>query len=284
MGSSTSKDVAVGFVLFNPTRSKRLTMNYLYIKNIMKKKNIPIFTLELIFEGQAPEIPESKNVFHVEGNSFMFHKERMCRILEEKIPPQFSKIMFCDADVIFQRKDWYEQLSKLLDTYDVVHPFSVAVWKDLTYTKDITVRKSSLLSNSHSWEYNHHPGFAWAFRREWYKKVGFFDWSITGSGDTLSCAAWLNKPLPNNSGSSPKKAILSKYETFVELVKEYPPKITYMDGIVEHLWHGSRQNRKYAERHNMLNNIKNIDDIITINKDGIFEFRDLTLNIPFLKY
>ena len=105
MGCNSSKDIAVGFVLFNPTKSKRIIMNYLYTKNIMEKQGIPTFTLELVFNGNVPEVAEDKNVFHVYGNSVMFHKERLCRILETKIPTTYTKILFCDADIIFKEKE-----------------------------------------------------------------------------------------------------------------------------------------------------------------------------------
>jgi hypothetical protein len=57
-----------------------------------------------------------------------------------------------------------------------------------------------------------------------------------------------------------------------------------MKGTVEHLWHGTRKNRKYAERHSMLESVKNIDDILTTNNDGVFEFTDTAFNLPFLRY
>ena len=257
----------------------------------MEKQGIPTFTLELVFKDNdvynIPEVAEDKNIFHVSGNSVMFHKERLCRILETKIPTAFTKILFCDADVIFKTKDWYSKLSKLLDTHDVVHPFSEAVWKDLTYTQDIIKRKSSLLAGGlpgSYWDHMYHPGFAWGFRRNWYNKVGFFDWAITGSGDTLSCAAWTLKTFAPTSGSCPKKAISHKYQLYQTLVNSNFPRITYMEGLIEHLWHGSRQNRKYAERHSILNNVEDIDELIRINEDGVFEFIQEIWNDPFLKY
>jgi hypothetical protein len=60
--------------------------------------------------------------------------------------------------------------------------------------------------------------------------------------------------------------------------------MTYLDGEVEHLWHGSRQNRKYAERHTILNSVKNINDILYKNPDGVFEFSDTAFNAPFIRY
>jgi len=291
MGCNSSKDVAVGFVLFNPTKSKRIIMNYLYAKNIMEKQGIPTFTLELVFKDNdiynIPEVAEDKNVFHVSGNSVMFHKERLCRILETKIPTIYNKLLFCDADIIFKKKDWYSNLSKLLNTNDVVHPFNEAVWKDLTYTQDIVKRKTSLLAPGNAgdvWDHMYHPGFAWGFRRDWYNKVGFFDWAITGSGDTLSCASWTRRILPPTSSSYPRKAMKNKYELYQTLVNSNFPRITYMEGLIEHLWHGSRENRKYAARHNILNNVEDIDEIIRINEDGVFEFKQEIWNDPFIRY
>jgi hypothetical protein len=287
MGCSTSKDIAVGFVLFNPGKSKRIIMNYLYTKNIMEKQGIPTFTMELVFKDSMPEVAEDKNVFHVHGNSVMFHKERLCRLLEQKIPQTYTKLVFCDADIIFRRKDWYNELSKLLDNYDVVHPFTEGIWKDLTYKQDLVKRKTSLLSKGDFIDPVFHPGFVWAFRRDWYNAIGFFDYAITGSGDTLSCAAWMNRKFPETSRSYPKQALKERYEEYIEKIRKNKPRLTYMEGVVEHLWHGSRQNRRYADRHRLIENIDGVDSILKINEDGVFEFKDEVLelwNPLFTKY
>jgi hypothetical protein len=287
MGCNTSKDVAVGFVLFNPSKSKRIVMNYLYTKNMMEKQGIPTFTMELILNDNLPELSEEDNVFHVRGNSVMFHKERLCRLLETKIPQTYTKLVFCDADIIFRRKDWYSAVSKILDNHDVVHPFTEGIWKDLTYKQELIKRKTSLLSNGDFIDPAFHPGFVWGFRRDWYNKVGFFDYAITGSGDTLSCAAWMNRKFPESSRSYPKEALKEKYEEYITKIGKNKPRLTYMEGVVEHLWHGSRQNRKYADRHRLIENIEGVDSILKINEDGVFEFKDEVLelwNPLFLKY
>ena len=89
MGANQSHDMAIGLVFFNPANSKRLLMNYLYVWNLMKTQGLPVFTLELVFGDAKPEI---RKAFHVRGNSYMFHKERLCRLLEERIPKKFKKI------------------------------------------------------------------------------------------------------------------------------------------------------------------------------------------------
>lgn len=271
MGQKATKekrDMAICFVLFNPAQTKRILMNYFYVKNLFVSQNLPVFTLELVYEGQKPQVPDA---FHVFTKSIMFHKENLCRILETKIPPQYKKLAFLDADIYFSDASWYNKTSELLNSYDVVQPFERAHWLDLTYKKTMLTRKTILLNTKKEWDYAYHPGFAWCMTRKWYKKQGYFDYALSGSGDTLSSAAWLQKTFPANFQSLPNP-LVSKYITYR---RQTPPRITYLnDTDLYHLYHGSRENRQYAERHKMLNTSGEIDEHIEENKDGVFEWKD----------
>jgi hypothetical protein len=256
-----------------------MIMNYLYTKNQFDVQKIPNFTLELVYNNRTPELP---NAFHVSSNSFMFHKENLYRILETKIPKKYKKLAFLDCDLLFQDPTWYEKTSKLLDDYDVVQPFETAYWLDLTYSSATLQRDSIVKLHSPQWNFEYHPGFAWCMRRDWYIQTGFFDYAISGSGDTLSSAAWLRKVFPKNFQSLPK-SIESEYTTFK---KQKSPRITYLKGYtVHHLYHGSRVNRNYSERHKMINVQTDIHKLIVKNKDGVFEWKNPSeWNILFLKY
>lgn len=279
MGAKTSKDMAICLVVFNPSKTKRILMNYFYAKNQFDLQNLPVFTIELVYNGQKPEIP---NAFHVYSNSIMFHKENLYRILEPKIPKHYKKLAFLDCDIIFNDPSWYDQTSKLLNEYDVVQPFENAQWMDLTYKYVELTRKTVLQMKTSTWDFNYHPGFAWCMTRKWYKEVGFFDHAISGSGDTLSSAAWLKKTFPKNFQSLPK-ALQSEYTKFLN---KACPKITYLKGVnVLHLYHGSRDNRQYAIRHKILEVSQPISDLIKPNKDGVFEWKTPNLwNPVFFEY
>lgn len=278
-GCSSKHDMAICLVIFNPSKSKRIIMNYLYTINQFQLKKLPFFTLELVFKGREPELP---NAFHVECDSFMFHKERMCRVLETKIPSMYKKLLFIDSDVLFTNNSWYTDISNLLNTHDVVQPFETCHWLDLTYTNKTLTRKSVLFMKEKEWNYNYHPGFAWAFRREWYKKVGFFDWAVSGSGDTLSSAGWLGKQFPKVFKSLP----ISLKKAYSDFTAKPLPRITYYKGCeIIHLYHGSKTNRQYVDRHKMIDMNEDIRTLITINKNGVYEWIDKTkLNPIFLGY
>lgn len=280
MGAKTSKnDMAICLVVFNPSKTKRILMNYFYTKNQFDLQNLPVFTIELVYNGQKPEIP---NAFHVYSNSIMFHKENLYRILETKIPKQYKKLAFLDCDILFDDPSWYDKTSKLLNEYDVVQPFENAHWMDLTYTHIELTRKTVLEMKKPMWDFNYHPGFAWCMKRDWYNSVGFFDYAISGSGDTLSTAAWLKKSFPRNFQSLPK-ALQSEYTKFLN---KLCPKITYLKGInVLHLYHGSRDNRQYAIRHKILEVNQSVLDLIKVNSDGVFEWKNPTKwNPVFFEY
>ena len=256
-------DMAIGFVFFNITNSKRLLMNYLYTINKLKLANIPYYTLEVVYN--KPEIPEA---IHIECKSIMFQKERLCYVLEKHIPEKYIKILFLDCDIVFDNPNWYDDVSNLLETHNVVHPFTTANWLDITYTKIINKQDTILLNNKLPLDlsgiYDNHPGFGWAFQRNWFNQIGFFQYSIIGGGDRISFNGWLkisyNKSLYN----------IEEYNKFFNYQK---PLIAYINGNVYHLYHGSTKNRQYQERYEITKNLKNINDILIIEENKPFEFK-----------
>jgi hypothetical protein len=276
---SIKHDTALAFIFFNPSKSKRILMNYLYTINRLRQ--YPCYTIELTFDERMPEI-SGPNVFHVKSHSYMFHKERLCRILETKIPKKFKKIVFLDADILFSDPNWYSQMSKKLDSYEVVQGFEFCHWLDLTYKNVMLSRETSVKSPGSVYSHTYHPGFVWGFQRDWYKKVGFFDWAVSGSGDTLSVAAWMKQSFSKETRSLPS-SMKDVYTDFCTLKK---PKISYLEDIhVFHLYHGSRVNRQYVDRHAILNIQKDIRSLLTMNTDGVYEWVEPTKwNVKLLTY
>lgn len=264
-----TNDMAICFVVFNPAQTKRILMNYFYSRSQCEIQGLPVFTLELVYEGRQPEIP---NAIHVTTNSYMFHKENMYRVLFQHIPKEYTKLAFLDADVMFKEPSWYDQASKLLDNYDIVQPYETAHWLDLTYRKIMQSRQTVVVMPNKEWDVKYHPGFAWCMRREWFQEYGFFEYALSGGGDTLSSAAWLKKEFPINFQFLPR-AMRPAYEKYKATLQEI--RITYVKDInIYHLYHGSLTNRRYASRHRILSTVKDISNITFKNEEGIFEWKE----------
>ena len=262
-------DLAVGLVYFNCIKSKRILMNYLYVVEKLKMANIPYYTIEM-YEN----VPEIYDAVHVKTEFILFQKERLCHILEKHIPKSYSKLVFIDSDLIFQNANWYNELSDKLDKFNVVQPFNKCVWLDITYRHVVKERipmvfyKRLGMINNDGGIGGYHPGFAWGFQRDWYRKVGFFQYGILGDGDTLSATVFLNYV-----NYTPRSYIQPALEMYKKAVSKEPPSMCFINGSVYHLWHGDNKNRQYVTRRGIFNSVKDIRDIITVDKNGLFKLK-----------
>ena len=269
--SPSKKDLAVGFVYFNSAKSKRLLMNYLYTVEKLKIANIPVFTLEMY-----ETTPEIKDAFHYKTDFILFQKERLCHLLETHIPKQYTKLLFMDSDILFENNNWYNELSDKLNSFDVVQPFSKALWLDITYKK-ITKERFSLVFYKKFGKLDmgggmggYHPGFAWGFCRKWFCKYGFFQYDILGGGDNFSSTTWTNYTHFTNPHLKYLEATLDEYKASFNKL----PNICTIDSNIYHLWHGKKRNRQYNIRWKILKNVNDIRDIITTDSRGLFVLKD----------
>jgi hypothetical protein len=273
-------DLAVGLVFFNSARSKRLLMNYLYIVEKLKIAKIPYYTLELVYDGRSPEITDA---FHLRGSSYMFQKENLCHLLEKRIPKYYTKLLFLDADLVFSDPDWYNNLSESLNTYEVVQPFTNALWLNLEYNNIIMQRITCVLDKDKA-ECNiqgAHVGFAWAFQRSYFNEVGMFRYDITGGGDSYCSMLYLN----NRSYLKKDSAVKQCTNEFNNMFNNSRrPSLNFLNGNIYHLWHGSIENRNYMCRRSLLNTDNDITDILTETSDGILKFIDININNKFYNF
>lgn len=275
------KDLAVGLVYFNASKSKRLLMNYLYVAEKFKVSNIPFFTLEMHDELEPPEI---KDAFHVKTDFILFQKERLCHLLEKMIPKSFTKLLFLDSDLLFENRNWYNELSLKLDTFNIVQPFSMGVWLDITYKQVVKQRMPIIFYNKFgklSMEGGiggYHPGFAWGFQRQWFKDYGFFQEGVLGDGDTLSSTVWLDYP-----GFEYKEFVQPAIEDFRARIKE-KPSICFLEGSVYHLWHGDQKKRQYTKRRKIFKGIKDIRDILYTAPNGLYALKNDKLKAKIRAY
>jgi hypothetical protein len=170
-----------------------------------------------------------------------------------------------DADILFSDPSWYQSTSSLLATHHAVQPFEEAIWLEPD-NRQIATRVECAAKHGPIEPF--HPGFAWAFQRDWYRKYGYYDYAITGGGDATSVAAWFRVKLNREICDFPT------YQNFYTKVGSAKHRIGYIRGKVFHLWHGSLQNRQYRSRHAILRDVKDIRKIVRINSGGAYELTD----------
>ena len=110
---------------YNPARFKRRLANYkLFYANL----RAPLVTVELSFDDHFELTDDDADVLiQISGGAVLWQKERLLNLAVKSVPPDVKNVVWIDCDVVFERQDWMDEAERLLDTFNVVQPFSEVV-------------------------------------------------------------------------------------------------------------------------------------------------------------
>ena len=257
------KDTAVILVFFNPTSSIRIQQNILYVVHQLKNASIPFFIGEICFMNEPSLFQESESVYIFRSNSYMFYKENLInQVIRKMAGEKYEKYVIMDADIIFENIDWVDKISDALDKYEVIQPFEYACKLEKNFTVDsvvITICKTENMG---------HPGYVWAFRRNWFERVGgLFEYALNGGGDTCFTYCF-----------GIAKNIHKIYSYDISNIHQ-DTIFGYIPGFIYHLPHGIMEKRQYGSRiETLVTNtnklgIHKLSDAVERNEQGIFEWK-----------
>jgi hypothetical protein len=174
------------------------------------------------------------------------------------LPTDWKAFAWIDADIEFENNNWALDTLKILNgCKDIVQIFSHAVDMDRSlntmsvfnsagyqYTKGL--RFSSKGANL--W----HPGYAWAITRTGYEKIGgLYEKAILGSGDNIMMLSLLNKA---SYGINDESSLNYKNSVLMYQQKMKTLRFGYVPGVIRHYYHGTKENRRYRDRWQILLN------------------------------
>lgn len=272
-------DTAVVLCHFSPVGFRRPAENARRVVSDMRESGIPVFSIELVHEGRSPDLVDPD--LRVSSRSFMFHKENLMNLMLARVPDKYSKVVFLDADVRFNDREWLDRVSVTLDDSDIIQPMEWCFW---SATKSKISAGEQLSRGGRLDIGNTHPGFATGARRDWLDRVGgLYDMAVVGNGDAClwnAVAEHMGLGFPPSSASP----YLSKYASlgeFTSRVSATRPRVGSMRGcFAGHLPHGTAKKRGYMERHSLLER----DISVERNSDGVYEWADHSNNKAMLSY
>lgn len=269
-------------VFFNPAKFKSLLNNYYIFSDKLKKQNVKLLTVELVFGNNEPEI-KSDNVIVLKGDSVMWQKERLINYAVKNLPDECKYYAWVDCDVIFSDNNWANLAIEKLKTNDVIQLFKRVFYLPRTHKE--YQGKHEIMLQGVIWQQKIHknwlqrrknkdlpfssPGFAWAVKREVFPD-GIYDKNIIGSGDTFFVDCLLDSwEIHGYASKFNNKMKVDMYEW-----KSSLPKLTYdyLPVDIYHLWHGSLKNRGYMDRHDMIKKYDYDPKTDIVLKNGVFEW------------
>lgn len=245
---------------FNPQRYHLIYKNYQLFWKTLQQQGLPLLTVELAF-GRRPFALTGKDanlLIQVRANSVLWHKERLINIGVENLPDECDKIVWLDADILFQNENWVADTERLLEQYEAVQPFEFGIClpegalrietKSLPLGHGVGMKMPSdarFKSDPAGFTFSH-PGYAWAARKEVFRAVGLYDRMILGSGDRIISNALCGYPINYKRPSLKHPAVARDVEEwYAEIRNRVGGRVSFTPGNVLHLYHGHIKNRGY---------------------------------------
>jgi hypothetical protein len=276
---------------FNPCRYKTKRDNFDIFMAGMKRANVNLLVVELAFDDEEFELPESEGTLRLRGSGVMWQKERLLNVAAAKLPASCTKVAWLDCDLIFEDPNWFERTSEALDRFMVVQPFDVAVrlprgvqYDDgdgefyTSYGRIFHQRPA--LARTGEFVHHGHTGFAWAARRELFDECGLYDACLTGSGDHLMSHAFAagmrHSPcMPRIIGRQQEHYIRHFLAWGTKARDLVAGKLGAVPGKLLHLWHGDLVNRRYGEMNQQFKTFDfNPDRDMRYDENGLWEWNE----------
>lgn len=226
-----------------------------FISRLENYPNIKLYVVEIVYGGQDFHITSPINPFHLQLRTqyALWHKENMINLAIRKLlPKEWKAVAWIDGDIEFENPNWVIDSLKVLTNFDIIQLFTTCFDLDENQ-KPMSIFQSFGYKYAHGEKFNPstnngtnlwHSGYAWACTREFYERIGYiYDKGILGSGDYI-----ISQALLGNVGCRQAKmpGYVSDIKNYVDKFVNF--KVGYIPTNIIHYFHGSKENRKYTER------------------------------------
>jgi hypothetical protein len=237
-----------------------------------------LYTIEIAFGDRDFVVTTPDDPRDIQMRTFheLWLKEQAINLAVQRLPSDWKKVAWIDADCMPVRYDWANEALHLLEHFPVIQMWSQM--QDLNSNHEaIGDVKASFgdywLKNGEYPEIKNHepyyggsskrkypgaPGLAWAMRREaWDQLGGLIDYCILGAGDYYmahSLTGQLRRVVRPDQGRLGEKMLEWEHRARTSLWQERPimGNLGVMQGLWYHFWHGPKANRLYGSREKIL--------------------------------
>ena len=250
--ASNSK-LAVLLCMFNVQPDSLQLSNYYKCIKALRAVNVVVYTIEGSLTGDFQVYDNLGTTLRVRCYDPYWHKERLLNILAYAIPPRYKYLAWLDADVMFCNPEWIWQTEEELKRHAVVQLFGSIDWMDATgtevkYTWSGGIRgwrKDPTVLQKREWARYLHPGFGWAMHRElWQQLGGLIERAGTMCGDLLMFNSFTGHDCYYDDVELHRNC--HAVQSWMERARNtVAGSVGYVDGVIQHLWHGNIKSRQY---------------------------------------
>lgn len=236
---------------FNPCKYRRIRQNFNTFVSHIQSHGVPVRSIELAFDDDPYEIADA--TYRVRGTRQrhqLWQKERLLNLLIDRTDADY--LAWIDADVLFLNSNWVDATLDALRDRQVVqlfrHAHTLFPNGQTSYTRPSMAHRFVEGHSDFGDAKKAHPGYAWAGHGEWLRRHSLFDRSIVGGGDLLMIPGFANCDLQMYRYLS--EPLNTNARSWARTVNEHiGGSLGVINGSILHMYHGSRQNRRYTPRY-----------------------------------
>jgi hypothetical protein len=124
---TAASDLAIVTCYFNPSGYTSKLENFALFRDRIVATGLHLAIVECTFGERPRELPLAWGAAHVVAPDVVWQKERLLNLAVAALPPQFTKVAWIDADVLFTDPDWARNTARALDDAVVVQLFETGV-------------------------------------------------------------------------------------------------------------------------------------------------------------
>lgn len=265
-------ELAVLVTYFNPAGVASLRQNYVRFMSDIRTFGVPVFNAEVAYPGQEFVDPGASLKLHATWEkNLLWQKERLLNHMAAGLPDRFDKVAWVDADILFLDRNVFARTAEALESWPVLQMWGR--WHFTDHRGTIILSGDSVGHLAERFlRGGGHPGGAWAARRSVFE---LDETHILGGGDTVSLEAWVGRrdTFLQRFMTPPWRAFYDEWA--VKQFDRIRGRVTALEGEAIHLYHGSRDNRRYNDRSHWLHDFGlNPERHLEIQDNGLLAFTD----------
>lgn len=251
-------------VISNPARyHSRYRLAREFIARMEATPNVVLYVVEAAHGDHQFEVTSASNPRHLQlrVSTHAWIKENMINLgVRHLLPRDWKYLAWIDADVEFRNPSWAQETLYQLQHFAIVQPWAhcadlgargsiYTTTASFGYTDSTGTRR---VQTPNGYTYGH-TGYAWACTRAFWEQVeGLVDFCILGSADhhmALACVGECERTIHTKMISPFHRRLL---EWQARAVRASKSEVGYVEGRIEHNFHGNKKFRYYRERWQIL--------------------------------
>lgn len=231
--------------------------------------NVELHVVETAFGDRHHEVTGRSGLPHSNTSELQLRtsteiwlKEAMINVgVRHLLPSDWRYVAWVDADVTFHNSNWALETIHALQHHCVVQPWSECIDTGPNGNALKMFRSFGSIAQSgeriqakfdETYRYGH-TGYAWACtRRFWENTHGLMDFPILGSSDHHMAFSLLGRVDDSVDSNLTEGYRQAAREWQNRAYRETNGHIGYVPGMLTHAFHGSKRNRYYRERRQIL--------------------------------